>query len=54
VIEPYYEPVFVPPRGRRDRERDWAKREREYYKEVGKARRENERARRGAGVYDAE
>jgi hypothetical protein len=30
VIEPYYEPVFVPPRGRRDRERDrdWAKRER--------------------------
>jgi hypothetical protein len=48
VVERYYEPVYNPyeRRGRRDRE--WAKREREYYRDLDKARREYEKDRREA------
>lgn len=50
VVDRYDEPVYVPydRHWRRERGREWAKREREYYKDVREARREYEKDRREA------
>jgi hypothetical protein len=47
VIDRYYEPVYVPYR-RQGRGREWAKHQREYYKDMREARREYEKDRREA------